>query len=44
MKTNDIDRIINLGYEVSVCLENDLSLKSLFIILKTRLYDMPQPV
>jgi phosphoglycerate dehydrogenase-like enzyme len=25
MKTNDIDRIINLGYEVSVCLENDLS-------------------
>ena len=25
MKTNDIDRIINLGYEVRVCLENDLS-------------------
>ena len=27
MKTNDIDRIVNLGYEVSVCLENDLSFK-----------------
>ena len=27
MKNNDIDRIINLGYEVSVCLENDLSFK-----------------